>query len=688
MISLSLRHRLLLLTLLPSTLIAIGLVSYFTLSAMRTLEGELHNKGLATVRYLAPLSEYGLVAGKHASLHALAQATTQEPGVKAAIIVNQKGRQIAASGRISLPAPVLRESLEEPSEVGEGEDWVAFGAPIRRFALDAEGIADAITASEAVKAQATIGHIFVELDKEALLVEQRGLLQRGLAMVFFGLFMLGVLAIVMADHLAYPVLRLVKAIHEISAGHFGTRVPADSSGEIGVLEQGFNEMAGHIEEAHQSMQARIEEATAQLAYQARHDPLTGLLNRREFDNRLEQALLDVREGGDECCLLFIDLDRFKPVNDRCGHQAGDELLQQIGQLLEGRLREHDTLARIGGDEFAILLANCSRIHARRVAEDLCNLTSAYRFIWQDKVFAIGASIGICPITPQIGQIGELVAAADLACQRAKAAGRNQVCETFVQAAQDRRNEHGTSWATRIASAVSEGALRIEVLPCLALQTDDQAVTMVEITARLEEAGRPEVALPALIDAAERYDVSHLIDDYLLQAALDTLKAARLAGRRLTCLVPISGAALSRRALVDHLARCLREQPLEGNRLYLMLPETDTLQRSGKAIEFAQNVRGLGCGVALQDFGGSISSLSHLQNLGPACVKLNRSLTHALDGNRAATALLRAVQEITADQGIASLAEGVDTPEAINQLRALGIDYASGKAVASGQGNPV
>ena len=231
MSQLTLRHRLLLLTLLPSALIAIVLVGYFTYSGIRTLEGELRAKGMATVRYLAPVSEYGIIAGQLESLHGLAQATVQESGVKATVIVNQKGRTIAVSGRVSLAAEDLRRTLSEPTQIGETEHWIAFAAPVKRSVSESDVLFDPSDRNKSLPPE-IIGHVFVEFDKIELVNKQRQLLQRGLMIVLSGLLILAALAIAMADNLARPVQRLVQAVKGMSSGKFNTRVPADTSGEI------------------------------------------------------------------------------------------------------------------------------------------------------------------------------------------------------------------------------------------------------------------------------------------------------------------------------------------------------------------------------------------------------------------------------------------------------------------------
>ncbi|MDR1995412.1 diguanylate cyclase [Azonexus sp.] len=670
----TLRHRLLLLTLLPSALIAIALVAYFTLSGMRTLEGELRSKGLATVRYLAPICEYSIIAGQIESLYGLAQATIQDSDVKAAIIVNQKGRVIAVSGRVSLASENLRSALDEPTIVIETDNQIAFGAPVRRSLQEVD------TMFEMPATPETIGHVFVEFDKSELVARQHKLLLRGLLIVLLGLVVLAILAIAMADNLARPVIRLAEAVGAMSSGRLDTRVAVVSSGELGRLELGFNEMASHIEEAHQSLQTRIEEATAQLAYQARHDVLTGLFNRREFEHRLTQTLELVHAGGEEGTVLFIDLDRFKPVNDACGYLAGDELLRQISLLFQGRLREDDILARLGGDEFGIILSNCSGSRARQVAEDICSLAGAFRFIWQDKIFAIGASIGLTPINRRVRNIDELLAAGDSACHRAKDSGRNQVCEQEALNTPERRQE-GNVWASRITEALAAGHLLVEALPLTALQHERPPGDWVELSARLLEPGQPPVALSALLDAAERYDLAPIIDQHFIEVAIDALAEARQQRKTLHCLVPLSRSALVDHTIMDCINRLLQAHHIAGTGLCLLFSEDISGQLTSQVIEFSRQMRLLGCEVGLNDFGGSLSSFSHLRSIAPSCVKLSRSLTRNLGGSRASTALLRAIQEITADQGILSIADGIDDSESIEQLQQLGINYAIGSALA-------
>lgn len=675
----NIRQRLLIITLLPSALMAVVLVAFFTMSGLRTLESDLGAHGHSLVRYLAPISEYGIISGQIESLHVLAQTSVQESGAKAAIIVNQKGRALAVSGRVSLGSEHLRKPPAQAGVVAENDNWIAFGAPVMRSVSEVDALYEPLAAGGENRNE-VIGAVFVEFDKGELAQRQRALVLRGLAIVGIGLLLLAMLAIAIADSAAHPVRRLVAAVRAMSTGQFDTRVHADSSGEFGILERGFNEMAGHIEDVHGSMQERIEEATALLAFQARHDALTGLLNRREFEQRLEKALLNVQAGGEGCSVLFIDLDRFKLVNDTCGHLAGDELLRQISQLFQGRLREEDTLARVGGDEFCILLANCIGARARQVAEDICGLAAAYRFIWQDKVFAIGASIGLSTVNRNVRNITDILAACDAACYLAKESGRNQVVEQLPNSYQERRQE-ANGWAERITRALADERILIEAIPLRGLQADALTGHLVEITARLSEPGQPSVSLPALIDAAERNDLAPTVDRYFIDQAIKALARAEKYGKELHCLVPISIASICQRDTATYIARQLTELNVGGGGLCFLFSEEESARKSTQVLAFSQSVRSVGCRIALDDFGGGLSSFSHLRAIAPDCVKLSRSLTRDLNGNRASTALLRAVQEITSDLEIYTLADGVDEPGRLKQLSEIGISYAEGLAIA-------
>jgi diguanylate cyclase len=226
-----------------------------------------------------------------------------------------------------------------------------------------------------------------------------------------------------------PVARLVDATQRMAKGDLGVRVELNAeSTEMRALGEGFNAMADAIAESHRTLRSRIEEATAELAHQARHDPLTGLPNRRAFEDAIDRAVAEHRRAGDVTTLLFIDLDRFKAVNDNCGHAEGDRLLRELARLLRGRLRQQDDVFRLGGDEFAVMLRGCSREDAHALANALCGAVGDYTFQCNGQSFQVGASIGLARMEGSIQDAAAVMLAADQACYQVKRSGRGQVIE--------------------------------------------------------------------------------------------------------------------------------------------------------------------------------------------------------------------------------------------------------------------
>lgn len=675
---LTLRQRLLLLTLLPSALLGIVVTAFFTMAAMQAVESEVSARGTAIVRYLAPVSEYGIIAGQLDNLQGLVQATVQQPGVKAAVIVGKQAKVLAVSGHLSLSSEQLRSTLKAPGPLSSGDHWLAYAAPVVRTLSDGDSLYDPVESIRAPRDQDVIGHVFVEFDRQDLVLRQRELLLRGVAMIVIGLMLTALVAVAIADSLSRPVMRLVNAVRAIAQGQLDTRVVHDSSAEIGELEQGFNTMAIRLEDVYTNMQARIEEATAQLAYQARHDPLTGLINRREFESRLEKMIATYRSGGGEHAVLFIDLDRFKQVNDTAGHLAGDELLQRIARLFAGRLRDQDTLARIGGDEFGILLADTLPAQAQKVAEDLCRLTASYRFTWENKVFSIGASIGQVSLDPDLDTVSEVLRAADSACYEAKAAGRNQI-QRYSPTPFNERREQDTRWRARIETAIYQHAILFDVYPLHPLHPiQDNNPLSVEIRLRINDRDLAGLDQELIMDAAERYDLAAALDNSLLDTVISYLAQARKVGQPLACLVTLSSAAMRRKETAATLRSLLAQHGIDGQGLILGLSEENAVQYPAQSLELCTALKQQGCGIALREFGGWLASFNHLHALQPSYVQISPILTQDITTSHSSYTLLKAIQDITTELGIATIAGGVNTPEMGQKLAAIGLSFGQGK----------
>lgn len=675
MIQLNLRQRLLLLTLVPGLLIGVLTIAFFTYGGIRALEAELRQHAMSTVRFIAPVSEYSVITGQLDNLQTLVQTTVQEHRIKSAMIFNVRGKMLAVAGRVSVGAEAVRNPPETAGVLSETREWLAYGAPIIRSLGQVDPLFDGEPASNEPPNEA-VGYVVIEVDKTEVVEKQQALMRQALGLVAAGLAVIGTLSMLLADRLGRPLLRLVDAVRSIGQGRYDTRITPLSDGEMGVLETGFNDMAGHIEQIRDTMQQRIEEATVQLAFQATHDPLTGLYNRREFGVRLEKALAEARAGGDASTLLYLDLDRFKPVNDSCGHLAGDDLLQQIAQLLGTRLREYDTLARLGGDEFGVILHACHGAAARQVAEDLCELVSEHRFIWQDKVFSISASIGLTVLGPNVRSAKDVLSAADKACYTVKERGRNGVSEGSLEDSPERRN-NGAMLADRIRSALRDNRMQAMCQPLRPLFDDGDALPLIELSSQIRDLGHQAMVLNQTIAEHDREGLSIEIQRRLIESAMHHLLRARERGKAFRCLIPVSPSLVASQPLFEDLEKLAARLQTNGQGIYLMLPEAALKTNPDILQEWAERLRNGQFGIAIEDFSGGLSGFNQLRNLRPEFLKLSASLTHELSNGRTSTALLRAIQEIADEQGIATIASQVNDSTNLGTIRELNIHYVQG-----------
>lgn len=415
------KHRILFLAMFPVIVIASLLTILAVIGGITEIDGALKSRGMAMARQLAPASEYGVFSGNREILQALAQSVMKEADVKSVAITDNRNKIIAVSGR---PGQ-LAESAQEM--VSRDKDSMVFTAPIQQSEIEVDdyGLLDNAIRNEGKKRKA-LGQVYVELSTISTDQRKNRFIIASILIGLFGLAGAFLLALRMSQDVTGPLSRLLDAVTRMADGKLDTRVSADSGGELAELENGFNAMAAELQTAYATMQQRIDEATSLLSHQASHDSLTELVNRREFEKRLERAFTRTREQGIGHVLCYMDLDKFKAVNDACGHVAGDELLRQITLLLRERVRERDTLARLGGDEFGLLLESCGLEDALVIAEQFRELISSFRFVWHESIFSVGVSIGLVTIDHSNANLIDAISAADSACYAAKDGGRNRV----------------------------------------------------------------------------------------------------------------------------------------------------------------------------------------------------------------------------------------------------------------------
>jgi Amt family ammonium transporter len=413
-----------------------------------------------------------------------------------------------------------------------------------------------------------------------------------------------------------------------------------------------------------------------IEHRAHHDVLTGLLNRHSMEERATQALALYRGESNRHVMCVFDLDRFKVVNDSCGHAAGDELLRQLAMQLRAAVRKGDLLARMGGDEFAVFLLNTSLERALDVAEKLLGVVREFRFLWEGKVFRVGASFGLVE-TPAGGaaQYEQLLQAADAACYRAKHAGRDRIeILAYDDVTQDAQRREG-EWLGRITAALEHDAFELAVQDAVALQPGWTGPRYQELLVRLRDADGQWIPPMSFLPAAERHQLSTRIDTWVVQRVIRQLQACPQ--RDLVYAVNLSAQSIGDPQFVDRVIQLVREARVPPARLCFEVTETAAIANLETARRFMTQVRAMGCQVALDDFGAGLSSFAYLKSLPVDLIKIDGQFVGQLLQDRTARVMVEAINGIARALGLTSVAEQVEDAQTLDALRAIGIDLAQG-----------
>jgi diguanylate cyclase (GGDEF)-like protein/PAS domain S-box-containing protein len=413
-----------------------------------------------------------------------------------------------------------------------------------------------------------------------------------------------------------------------------------------------------------------------LSYQASHDALTGLINRREFDTRLENAVTAVHQGDLDCALLYVDLDQFKVINDTCGHSAGDRLLRDITGMLQTRVRAADTIARLGGDEFGLLLEHCSIEQAEKVAESIRQAINAYRFNWAGNSMSVGASIGVVQVNSETPSAAAALSAADIACYAAKEGGRNRVHVYESDVGTNRHRE--MQWVSRVTRSVEEGRLALFSQRILPLEGHADTIgEFHELTVRLRDENGTLVSPSEFIPAAERYNVMSMIDRWVVSRAIDLLTAAARAGKPLPLLaVNLSGTSLNDEDFLDFLLQRLHDERI-GRSLCLEITETAAVSSLSSAVYFMRELKSRGCRFALDDFGSGLSSFLYLKTLPVDFLKIDGQFVSDVARDPVDRSMVDAITKVGHALGIATIAERVENGDVLQVLRELNVGYVQG-----------
>jgi diguanylate cyclase (GGDEF)-like protein/PAS domain S-box-containing protein len=420
----------------------------------------------------------------------------------------------------------------------------------------------------------------------------------------------------------------------------------------------------------------------EMMYLARHDPLTGLINRREFEKRLQHCLTTARDDGRLHALFYLDLDEFKVVNDTCGHLAGDEMLKQVTGLLRARLRKTDTLARLGGDEFGVLLEDTDLDDARRVGDSLRTEVRGFRFAWQERIFEIGVSIGLVPITGESLDMAQVLSAADAACYVAKESGRNRMHEYQPDDSAVAERYGEMQWIHRIHKAFAEHRFFLYHQTIQPLRPQVHEPPLCEIFIRMiDEEGH--IASPgAFIPAAERYHLIASIDRWVVHAAFVSLACRILSHGDETCFaINLSGQSIGDEYFLEYVLEEMELTGVEPTRICFEITETAAVGNLTQAMRFIDVLKKFGCRFILDDFGSGLSSFAYLKNLSVDFLKIDGAFVRDMVGNPVQRALVESIHQIGQVMGIRTIAESVENRQTLDVLREIGVDYVQGYGIS-------
>jgi diguanylate cyclase (GGDEF)-like protein len=452
----------------------------------------------------------------------------------------------------------------------------------------------------------------------------------------------------------------------------------DLKHEVLGLAQQFQSQQGRLQE-------KLDTARQQIFFLTNNDPLTGLPNRKSLEERLESTLAAAKSQGSTHALLYIDLDFFHRINDSFGHLAGDELLRRLAPVLQAATRQGEMLARIGGDEFAVLLENCSAEFAQTAATQIRDAVQAWQFQWDGKAFQVGVSVGVVAITKLAPSLSAVMSEADTACFTAKEQGRNRVFAFHDTSTSQYMRQTSRGWLKRINDAISEGLFTLLYQPIVAIDTARPAATpRVEALLRMSETGG-ELILPMnFIPVAERYDLMRTIDRWVVDRAFSDYR--RLAKARdnpapAEFSINLSGHTLSSPDFAEFMQEKFAQYGVPPQCVFFEITETAAIANVERARTLIEALRALGVRFYLDDFGSGLSSFNYLKHFPVDGIKIDGLFVKGIAKNYLDYALVESIHKIGLSLGLQTVAEYVENEEIARKLAQIGVAFGQGYFLA-------
>ncbi len=417
--------------------------------------------------------------------------------------------------------------------------------------------------------------------------------------------------------------------------------------------------------------------TVDIRYQASHDALTNLINRKEFEHRLDRAIESIKDQDESHIVCFLDLDQFKVINDTCGHDAGDELLRQITAVIAGSVRDRDTLGRLGGDEFGLLFERCSLEKAIEIAEGIISLVKSYDFNWDERTFRVGVSIGIVKLTPDTTDAATAMNQADVACYAAKDMGRNcvHVYEIDDSKTSDHHKELG--WISNIKDSIQQDRFRLYVQPIVPISSS-APLPMYEVLLRvINDAG--EIVSPGkYIPAAERFNLMREVDEWVLEKVINIISEKE---NYPGMCINLSNNSLADKEFFFFVENLLQQHSIQQGQLCIEITEKTAIKNIQQTVKFIEALKRLNCQFALDDFGSGISSFGYLKDLPVDYLKIDGGIVSNMAQGNIDHAMVAAINQIGKVMGIKTIAEHVENESTLIQLKTIGVDFAQGYTIS-------
>ncbi len=482
-----------------------------------------------------------------------------------------------------------------------------------------------------------------------------------------------------------PVERCLAMRRRVNMGRRAVMVSSDGEHEQSVeitaspVRGPSNSISGTVVVFHDVSELRG--LTRKMSYQATHDPLTGLINRREFERRLDEAMDTAHSEEAVHIMYYMDLDRFKAVNDSCGHLAGDNMLREVAALIKDEVRDSDFVGRLGGDEFGALLIGCPIQKARQIATDICNAVAAYRFVWKDKIFNIGISVGLLEISHASGTLQDVMSAADSACYMAKQQGRGQV---HVYSARDEavaRERGDIQWLRQLQTALHEDRFELAVQPIIAMSGRADSGPSVEVLIRLNDGQSRATNTAEFLRPAERYQMMPQIDRWVINASLAAISSGeiKLPTQR-SCAINLSSQTLGDEAFLGFVVDALDRSGVSPSTICFEVTEGAILSNVQHAQRFIEVLHGIGCEFSLDDFGSGLGSFSSLKHLPIDYLKIDGTYTRDLRSDLVNQEMVAAMIKLARTMQFRVVAEQVENQDDFDWLRDIGVDFAQGNFI--------